>query len=493
MKHIGAEYNSVVAADISDVDAGSKKVDLSLGAAYQGLKIGVRTATAIFLYSFSGGNERGISTGEIKRSATTTENPASVVAEAVEQLKGKLFYLQNIGEKYFFTNQPNINRIVLTTMENINDKELIEREKEYLKENLSGGKLKLYLWEENSSIIPDSEELKLIILRREDEAKIKCLIQTKGQTPRVYRNTLFFLYPNEPERGSFLNYLKRKIAYELIEKDKNIKLSDEQKVEIKKELKKLEVAVKETIRKLYGKLAIPDKDGYKELPLGIPTYGEEKGLDIEVYERLHSNGEILESIAPIVIKEKYLSDKEFVFTEQLYQASLKTAGEKRPVSKSVVEKGISEGVGLGIFGLGEFKDGKPLCRFFKEKAPVALSGSEIIIEETLCRSQKERETIAGINTQIYPALGPTMPDNVQIKDGKGVPSVSKRDKIHLKFQIPKGKVSSIMGVINFLQSRFSTVEIELIAEDGELPEQDYEDKILEAFRQLGIKLVEKKQ
>jgi hypothetical protein len=71
---------------------------------YQGLNLGSRTATSIFLNSFSGGYEKGTTTGEIKRCATTTENPASVVAEAAEQLKGKLFHLQNIGEKYYFSN-----------------------------------------------------------------------------------------------------------------------------------------------------------------------------------------------------------------------------------------------------------------------------------------------------------------------------------------------------------------------------------------------------
>ncbi|MBU2462380.1 DUF499 domain-containing protein, partial [bacterium] len=86
LKHIGAEYNSVIAADITDVEGGSKKVDLSLGRAYQGLSLGSRTATTIFLYSFSGGQERGTTSGEIKRSATTVQNPASVVAEVTEQL-----------------------------------------------------------------------------------------------------------------------------------------------------------------------------------------------------------------------------------------------------------------------------------------------------------------------------------------------------------------------------------------------------------------------
>ena len=58
-----------------------------------------------------------------------------MVVEAVEQLKSKLFYLQSQNEKYFFLNQPNMNRILLTKMENIKDTDVVESEKEILTTN----------------------------------------------------------------------------------------------------------------------------------------------------------------------------------------------------------------------------------------------------------------------------------------------------------------------------------------------------------------------
>jgi rubrerythrin len=38
-----------------------------------------------------------------------------------------------------------------------------------------------------------------------------------------------------------------------------------------------------------------------------------------------------------------------------------------------------------------------------------------------------------------------------------------------------------MGIMNLLQSKFENLEIEILAEDGEISEQDYEDKIKEAL------------
>ncbi len=45
-----------------------------------------------------------------------------------------------------------------------------------------------------------------------------------------------------------------------------------------------------------------------------------------------------------------------------------------------------------------------------------------------------------------------------------------------------------MGVMNLLQSKFETLGVEFTARDGAISEQDYEDKIKEAFRQIGIRL-----
>ena len=487
LRHIGTEYNSIIAADITDWEAGSKNVDRSLGSAYQGQNLGSRTATIIFLYSFSGGHEHGTTLGEIKRSATTVGTPARVVAEAVEQLRDKLFYLQNIGEKYFFSNQPNLNRILLTNMENIKEKELIETERELLRESIKDGKLKVFIWEENAGNIPDSEELKLVILKKENKEIIDNILKNKGQTPRVHRNTLFFLYPLESERAGFIDNMKRRMAYEHIELDEKLSLSDEQKKEVKKELKRAEAGLKESIRRLYRMVAIPDKEGVKDADLGIPTYGEETGLDQEVYEKLRSGGEILEKIAPLVLKEKYVSDREYVPTEQLYQSSLKTPGETRPVNKSVLEQGIVEGVRAGLFGLGELEDDKPICRYYKEQASIAFSGNEVIISEALCREQVKGEEITGPEQPYSPPEAP--PTGVEEIDEEGAEDPVKiRDQIRLKFRVPKGKVSGIMGMMNLLQRNFENLKIEITAKDGKISEQDYDNKIEETFRQLGIKL-----
>ena len=65
-----------------------------------------------------------------------------------------------------------------------------------------------------------------------------------------------------------------------------------------------------------------------------------------------------------------------------------------------------------------------------------------------------------------------------------------RNEVSLKFTIPKGKVSDIMRVMSLLQLNFDNLKVELWATEGQISDQDYENKIKEAFVQLGIDLEE---
>ena len=483
IKHIGAEFNSIIAADISGKEAGSKAVDQSLGKTYQGLNLGTRIATMIFMMSFSGGVEHGASLGEVKRSATTLANPSSAVVEALEQMKGKLFYIQCAGDKYFFSNQPNLNRILINKMENVKSPEETALEKHLIERNISGQKLKVYIWKEDSSDISNNTEMKLVILSGFDENIMKNILNTKGQTPRVLKNTIFFLYPVESERMGFSNILRKKIAYEMIEQDMGLRLSDEQKKTVKKEIKSIESDLDEALGRLYRMVAIPEKGGLKYTDLGIPTYGEDKKIDEAVYDKLRSESEILERISPLVIKEKYLADKEYVFTEQLYQSTLTTPGETRVISPGVFERSITEGIRQKLFGLGEWKENMPQCVYFGESPlTVAFMGHEILIREDTCHKQiASRLKIPGEGIP-----QPKEPSKLPESPGTSIPVSGEMKQLELRFKIPKGKISQIMGTLNYIQSKFNTLEISLKATDGSITEQEYEDKITESFRQLDM-------
>ena len=485
LRHIGPEFDSVLASDITDVNAGARKVDMQLGDAYRGLGIGSRVATTIFMYSFSGGPEKGAEPSEIKRSATTMSNAASLISDALDKLRDSLFYLQSLDGRYFFSNRPNLNRVFHVRRDNVQEAEVAALESELLNKALLGKKLRTqYLATKRGEDVSDGPELKLVVLSTADDRFVGDMMERKGATPRVYRNTLFFLTPYETEKAGLYNVLRDVLAWRSIQKDPHLQLTEQDRTVVKEKLRNAEKTMPDMIRRCYRKILVPVKDGFKELDLGIGTYGDAKPLDDEVYEKLRAENEIMEKVAPLVIKTKYLGGGEgYVFTEQLYQSSLKTPGEMRTVGRDVWEAAIKEGVAQGLFGLGEFEGDKLLCHYFKKSPTVSFSGSEILIKAEYCEEEERPRPAPGKGddddtTRPAPSSPPQPPP----------PPSGGKESVRLRFALPKGKASSLLGVINFLQTKFGEVQVDLRASDGRMTEDEYEDKVLEAFRQMGVKV-----
>ncbi len=501
IKYIGHEYESVISSDITAPDSGAKKVDKSLGDAYISYSFGTKVTTTIFMYSFSGGPEKGATLNEIKLSCAIIGEPSSIITDAVEKLKEHLFYLSDMG--IFFTNQPNLNRILLIKMENITQDSIEGEEHDLLRNSIEKKYFDVYIWPNNSRDIPDTTRLKLIVLK--DSEKLKDFLDNYGDRPRIYRNTLIFLCPLDSERVSFNNFMKKKLAYSLIEKDKTLLISDDKGREVKDRLRKMESQVKDQIKSLYRLVFIPIKDEFKEIDLGIPTHGEKISIDKEIYERLRSEGEILESLSHLILESKYLNDKDYVETKNIFEAFYKTPGEIRITRDEVLKESIKKGVKEGLFGVGRIEDGKPLCRYFKEDFEPKIEEGEIIIRRELCKPETKQIILSEEEASYkYKSREPERYESNEKREKGLVQAHSssdqeksieeKHERIRLKLNVPAGKISTIAGMINIIRQRFNTLNIivEIYAEDGTMTITEYEDKIKETIYQSGI-IVEEEQ
>lgn len=478
IKHIGQEWDSIIAQDITSKEAGARVVDNNIGSAYRAYKLGSVVASTIFMHSFSGRGEKGTGIREIKLSSAQPQFGSSVIDSVINGLKEKLYYLSDEG--LYFTNRPNLNRILITREENITRESIVEEERAFLEKYISRkGELAVYIWTENHRDIPDNSQLKLVVLR--DAQPEWEYIEKHGETPRIYRNTLMFLTPDQNQKPVLHDFLRKLLALRSIEGDEKLNLTENQKKEIKNKVKNQEQRAYEEIRKCYRNLYLPIKGDFKEIDLGFATFGE-TFIDKEIFNRLRSEGEILERVSPAVIKEKYLKGKEYVSTKYLLEAFWKTPGEIRLISAEGFKDGVREGVERGLFGLGYIEDGKPVCKYFKQKVSPELSDSEIILVAELCRPLPE--------TEAAPPKEPTRPGVKEEPASK--PQLPVYKKLHLKVEVPPGRMSDISKIINLLNGKFDDcqVEVEIKAEGGEITISDYEDKIKEALSQAEIEIKE---
>jgi len=210
IKHIGQEYDSIIAQDITSDDSGAKKVDDSVGNAYKPYKLGTVVSCSLFMLSFSGGHERGSSIREVKLFSSHVDFPSNVIDTVLNNLKGRLFYLSDEG--LYFTNQPNINKILITREENITQEVIVEYERRLLEKHLFGknSKFSIYIWSKDYRDVPDTDNLKLVILKDSKPGKI--FIEKHGENPRVYRNTMIFLSIDSNQQENFYKFIRRVLA-----------------------------------------------------------------------------------------------------------------------------------------------------------------------------------------------------------------------------------------------------------------------------------------
>jgi hypothetical protein len=476
----------------------ARKANLEIGKAYQGLGLGERIATTIFLYSFiGGGGDAGATPNEIKRNTLTPDLPSSVIAEVLNRLSSRLlFYLHEEGGRYYFSTTANLNRALTLRMENVTAEELRAAELEMLRKQVRGQRMKTFLWPTSPSDIPDDPAPKLIILSDADTTLMQRFLTEKGQTPRVHRNTLFFLVPSATERIQFENLLRRYLSLSGLLSVKTLSLTSEQRQNVQNQEKQTAKDLQEQISHLYRLLYLPDKDGLTWLDLGIPTYGGEQYLEERVYERLRMEGRLVERLAPLVIKQRYLQNRDFVETQQLAESGSRTPGEILAIGRHVWENCIAEGVRQGLFGLGELDENhQPRCRYFKEEVTPGLQNGEVLICAQICEQQKAQTGTAytppgiafpaGNVAETAPAAAPTVsPTTWQVASG----SPTTRSALRLRFILPLGKASDLFGLLRLLQERFRKLEITLEASDGAINEADIEEKVRETFRQMGTEV-----
>ncbi len=499
LKHIGSTYDSVLAADITAENAGARRVNQEIGRAYRGLRLGERVATTIFMYSFVGGKgEGGASLAEIKRQNLMSGVPASIIAEVLQKLSNRLlFYLHENDGRYYFTTTANLNRALTVRMENVTPEELQEAEYNLLRKVAGGKQMPTFLWPEAPLDIPDNETPKLVILPQADPDQMRAFLEQKGQTPRVNRNTLYFLTPSPRERATFETLLRRHLAYQALLTQETLSLSDEQRKRLEKDAKRIAQDLEEQIVNLYRILYLPAQEGWVQLDLGTPTYGSGQKLDERAYETLRAEKRLLERLAPLVIKARFLGERDYVETVQLAQTGPRTPGEVLAVRRDVWEAAIAEGVRQGLFGLGVLeKDGRPRCLYFNQSPMVSLEGREIIIRADLCREGSEALPTPSAGVKPAHAIEQP-PGDYQTTPLAGwggtgtaaeaVPQGPTREQLTLRFTLPFGQASNLLGLLNLLQHRFATMEISIHLRDGAISEADIESKIRETFQQMGVK------
>jgi hypothetical protein len=360
IKHIGNEFDSVIAADIGEKGAKAPQIDRNMGSEYQKQQIATSIATAVFLYSFSGSGRSGLNIRELRVTILREGVPKTIVGDAVKKLEEELWFFHSSNGMYSFRNQANLNRVIVDCEDQITDQE-IELELQTLLKKQIGSDFETYLWPEHPSDIPDTRKIKLVVMSTQmahpgsREKSFSEEIYTKaGSGYRVYKNGLLLLAIDENTSIQMKQSIRRLLALELVQKNemKKQSIAKSDQAELSRKTKEERSKLPFLLHSTYRYLAHMTSGGPRWIDLGIPTVGAQSSLTARVMEFMFDEELLLKQISPqVILRHTKLGDDGELKISSIYEMYLKTPGLPLLFNYETLYGGIRNGVSKKLFGL----------------------------------------------------------------------------------------------------------------------------------------------
>ncbi len=505
-------FESVIADDISGPNSKAPQIDRELGSEYLKFHVAEGLATTIFLSSFSGkGGSSGVTEAMLRLSVLNPEMTPAIIAEALNRLERKLFYLQVDKSKgiYKFTAQPNLNKILVDKEESVSRDDAIELAQQKLWDMIGDKFPKKYKHPQENRDVADIPTLSLIVL---DLAKTKGketwkktkefildILNNNGSKHRTFRNVLVFLVPDEDHQEQLIRLVKRYMALQLIEKDRDLNknLSDESREELNLKIKRTESDIPQAIASTYRHIVISgDRKDLKEFDMGQVYITNANQISNQVWNILRDQEQLLERIDPnLFISQRWslwLEKKNLLNVKKLAEYFTQYTYLPMLASEEVIRQAIADGVARGLFAYATGSEKEFDSVYYKETLPtmnILLTEDSWLLKPDYAKKFiKQPETIAE-EKETYEEKKETSQEPRKIITQEGIKKL-KQIKLNVEGMEWENWNDFFREVIEPLTNEGADVKISLkiSAESDEgINEDTVELKIKESLQQRNLK------
>ncbi len=254
-----ANWESVITSNIIGKAAQS---DRGHGGEYARQRIAETVATAIFMYSHSGGAHEGIPKPLLDLALMAPEDISrELISDALEKLRSKLFYLYEDKGRFFFRAQPNLNAVEANEKANVSEMAIRERLQDCMSDVAGRGDLRPIIWPMEPRDVPDDRTLKLVLYSPDHAAtpegeQFRQLIQQQAtSSPRLYKNTLLHLHIPPEKWVQAEEQARTELALKAIRTHLYDTLAPSQQVELGDRLQKAKAKAPDLVRASYSEFA----------------------------------------------------------------------------------------------------------------------------------------------------------------------------------------------------------------------------------------------
>lgn len=517
-KLYGNGYDSVISADVAGSSSNAFKID-SAKHEYGHWYLTQSIASVILLNSFgSEGTNKGISVPELKLNLLSpngfNHNSINGALDELESNAYYLYYAQSSasGKRYWFHTKPNINILINQAKGDIsNDNihaEVIQRIQHKIKN------IQLFNVLVNpADDIPEQLKPTLLILSPVHLAKsnglngstlpiIEKIATKKGNSERIYRNTLLFLVCSELGIGKLQSEAREYLACQKINAEYTSQLEPEQKQDLRKRMDDASKGVESAIVAAYSILVkYSAKNGPQILQLRQFKDSVDGQINQYIIDALKEEEWLLDSVGLSTLKNNNLVPtlETKLKVKDVYEAFLRFDDKPMITGKDAVSKSLQRYCSNGELCIAT-GDGINFTRYFLSETIPFFDVEETtywLVDKSLKPVIESKTEPKSVNPYDNPPDKNTT--TIKISDGANElpfkPEVRQIKHLTISGKVPLENYTQIFnGFIMPLAQNNIEIEIKIKAKTTQskpLSESSQEYKIVkESAKQLGLNLEE---
>ncbi len=177
---------------------------------------------------------RGIEDRHVKLGCVMPGESPAVFGDALRRLAGAATYLYQDGSRYWYSTQPTVTKLAEDRAEQLkrDPDKVVQEIDQRLREDLrvTGDFSRIHPLPQSGQDVPDDTDARLVVLGPDHpyskepgspaEAAARTILESRGNTPRLYRNTLIFMAADKTRLQDLDEAVRRFLAWESILTDK---------------------------------------------------------------------------------------------------------------------------------------------------------------------------------------------------------------------------------------------------------------------------------
>ncbi|MBI5394224.1 MAG: DUF499 domain-containing protein [Verrucomicrobia bacterium] len=324
-RYLSDNWVPIIEKDVDGPNSLPLKIDGEQSGTLGKVQATRRVARTIYLGSAptAAAAHRGVEDRRVKLGCVMPGESSAVFGDALRRLAAAATYLYQDGSRFWYATHPTVTKLAEDRAEQLTrepDKVAQELDKR-LRDDLrkTGDFSRIHPLPRSGADVPDDFDARLVVLSVEHpyskepgnaaEIAAQAILELRGNTPRLYRNTLVFLAPDRVRLQDLDEAMRRFLAWESILAEKEaLNLDPHQVKQAETQKHAADSAVTARLPEAYQWLLVPEQTN-PQAPItwqAIQLTGSD-ALAVRVSKKLR-NDELLVSALGSTILRKHLDD-----------------------------------------------------------------------------------------------------------------------------------------------------------------------------------------